>query len=68
MQEPMTSEVHATETEWLTPGEGAAYLKVNRRTLLLWLRQGKVLGYPLSGTKRRVWRLRKADLDAMLLG
>jgi hypothetical protein len=53
--------------EWLTSKEGAAYIKVKDRTLLLWARQKKVRGYPLSGIKRRIWRFRKVDLDAMLL-
>jgi hypothetical protein len=42
-------------------------LRVKARTLLLWVRQGKVKGYSLSGTKRHVWRFRRADLDANLL-
>jgi len=53
--------------EWLTAGEAAAYLKVKTRTLLLWVRQGKVKGFALSGIKRRVWRFRRTDLDAALL-
>jgi excisionase family DNA binding protein len=53
--------------EWLTAMEAAAYLKVKVRTLLLWARQGKVKGFALSGTKRRVWRFRQLDLDAALL-
>lgn len=53
--------------EWLTVGEAAAYLKVKRRTLLLWVRHGKVKAYPLSGIKRRVWRFLKDDLDRALL-
>jgi len=54
--------------QWLTAEEAAQYLKVKVRTLLHWARQGKVKGYPLSGTKRRVWRFLYADLDAMLVG
>src|SRR5207302_8222731 len=50
--------------EWLTAREAARYLKVKVRTLLLWVRQGKVKAFALSGTKRRVWRFRKLDLDA----
>ena len=52
---------------WLTAEEAAAYLKVKTRTLLLWVRQGKVKAYALSGTKRRVWRFRLQDLDAALM-
>ncbi|MGD0471389.1 MAG: helix-turn-helix domain-containing protein [Terriglobales bacterium] len=54
-------------TEWLTTAEAAAYLKVKLRSLLLWVRQGKVQAYALTGTQRRVWRFRKEDLDAALL-
>jgi len=55
------------QSEWLTGMEAAKYLKVKVRTLLLWVRQGKVKAFALSGTKRRVWRFRRADLDAALL-
>jgi excisionase family DNA binding protein len=54
-------------SEWLTAREASLYLKVKIRTLLLWVRQGKVKGFALSGTKRRVWRFRRQDLDAALL-
>lgn len=53
-------------TEWLTSDEAALYLRIERRTLLQWVRQGKVRGYILSGTQRHVWRFKTADLDAML--
>ena len=53
--------------EWLTADEAASYLQVKVRTLLLWVRQGKVQAYTLSGTKRRVWRFRRCDLDSALL-
>ncbi len=56
-----------SQGEWLTSREAAAYLKVKTRTLLLWVRQGKVKGFALSGIKRRVWRFRQADLDTALL-
>ena len=55
------------QSEWLTAVEAARYLKVKVRTLLLWVRQGKVKAFALSGTKRRVWRFRRQDLDAALL-
>ena len=57
----------AGSNEWLTPREAAQYLKVKVRTLLHWVRQGKVKAFALSGSKRRVWRFRQADLDAALL-
>ena len=54
--------------KWLTANEAAAYLRVDSRTLLRWAREGKVLGFQLSGTTRHVWRFRHADLDGMLTG
>jgi excisionase family DNA binding protein len=51
---------------WLTAAEAALYLKVETRTVLLWVRQGKLRGYALSGAKRHVWRFRVADLDGMM--
>src|SRR5713101_4679970 len=54
-------------TEWLTAKEAAQHLKVKERTLLVWVRQGKVRGYALSGTKRRIWRFLRSDLNSALL-
>jgi excisionase family DNA binding protein len=53
--------------EWLTAVEAAQHLRVKVRTLLLWVRQGRVKAFALSGTRRHVWRFRQADLDAALL-
>ena len=36
------------------------------RTLLLWVRQGKVKAFALSGTKRRVWRFRRRTWTLLL--
>ena len=63
MKEP----VLAQQTDWMTAAEAASYLKVQTRSLLLWVRQGKVPAYALSGTKRRVWRFLRSDLDNALL-
>jgi excisionase family DNA binding protein len=57
----------AADEEWLTAVEAANYVKLNRRSFLRLVRNGEIRGYVLSGTKRRVWRFRKSDLDAMLL-
>jgi len=54
----------SASSEWLTAAEAAQYLKIRVRTLLLWVRQGKVKGYALSGIRRHVWRFRHEDLDA----
>jgi excisionase family DNA binding protein len=51
---------------WLTAAEAAAYLKVKPRTLLLWVREGKVKAFASSGTGRHVWQFRREDLDAIL--
>jgi excisionase family DNA binding protein len=52
---------------WLNTAEAAKHLRVKPRTLLLWVRQGKILAHALSGTKRRVWRFLTEELDAALL-
>jgi len=31
-----------------------------------WVRQGKVKAFALSGTRRRIWRFRRGDLDSTL--
>jgi excisionase family DNA binding protein len=54
--------------DWLTATEAAEYLKVKPRTLLLWVRLGKVPAHKLSGTRRCVWRFLRPELDAMLSG
>ena len=53
--------------EWLTLKEAARYLKIERRTLALWARRGKVPAHRLSGIERCVWRFLRNELDAMLL-
>jgi excisionase family DNA binding protein len=59
--------INAMAEEWLTPAEAAAYYKVKQGSLLNWVRQGRVLAYKMSGTKRHIWRFRREDLDAALL-
>lgn len=61
------SNLSTPANDWLTATEAALYLKVKVRTLLLWVRQRKVKAFALSGTKRRVWRFHRQDLDAALL-
>jgi excisionase family DNA binding protein len=67
MSETIPRFEHGPCAEWLTAEEAATYLKIKTRTLLLWVRQGKVKAFALSGTKRRVWRFRKQYLDAALV-
>lgn len=52
---------------WFTTAEAARYLKVKTRTILFWARSRKIKAYPLTGTKRRVWRFLHCDLDAFLI-
>ena len=52
--------------EWLTLNEAATYLKVKPRTLAQWVRERKVPGHRLSGTKRCIWRFLQSELDGML--
>jgi len=65
--ETLASHLTPEPLAWLTTDEAATYLRVKPRSLLLWVRQGKVQAYALSGTERRVWRFRKEDLDSALL-
>lgn len=62
------TQITVSRHEWLTAAEVAAYLKVQTRTVLLWTRQGKIKAYALSGTKRRVWRYLRSDVDSLLFG
>jgi excisionase family DNA binding protein len=50
--------------ELLTLAEAAEYLRLHRRTLTRLLREGTVPGTKIG----RQWRVRKADLDAVLTG
>lgn len=52
-------------TEWLTPNEAAAYLKVNRRTLYGLMASGRLPYHQMPGSGRR--RIRREDLDALLV-
>ncbi len=71
---PVSSEVHSPSAvrntvvlEWLTASEAASHLRVNTRTLLRWVRDRKLKAYALSGTKRRIWRFLRNDLDSAVL-
>ena len=59
-------QVETACSAWLTAAEAALYLKVQTRTVLSWVRQGKLKGYALSGSRRHVWRFRVVDLDDMM--
>jgi excisionase family DNA binding protein len=60
--------IEAMAETWLTAAEASKYLKTEPRALLRLVREGKVQGYKLSGTKRHVYRFLERDLDAALMG
>ncbi len=49
---------------YLTPEEVADQVRVTRRTVYEWLRQGRLQGLRAG----RWWRIRPADLEAFLTG
>ena len=49
--------------EWLTVGEAAHYLRVSKRTIYRWTRDGKVPAYLIGNHRNR--RYRKDDLDKL---
>lgn len=50
------------EDQLLTPEEVADHLRVSRPTVYAWLKMGRLRGLRAG----RVWRIRRADLDAFL--
>lgn len=50
--------------EYYTPEEAAAKLKIARRTMYQWLRQGKIKGQKLGN----MWRISEAELKRLLEG
>jgi len=51
-------------SEWLTPKEAAAYVRLHPKTLYRYVRAGKLQEYRPGGTGRP--RFRREDLDALL--
>ncbi|MFC2059812.1 helix-turn-helix domain-containing protein [Chloroflexota bacterium] len=47
--------------EWLTVGEAASYLRVSKRTIYRWTRDGKIPAYLIGNHRNR--RYRRDDLD-----
>jgi len=47
--------------EWLTVGEAARYLRVSKRTIYRWTRDGKLPAYLIGNHRNR--RYRREDLD-----
>ena len=47
--------------EWLTVGEAARYLRVSKRTIYRWTKNGKLPAYLIGNHRNR--RYRKDDLD-----
>ena len=47
--------------EWLTVGEAARYLRVSKRTIYRWTKDGKLPAYMIGN--HRIRRYRRDDLD-----
>lgn len=50
----------------LTPNEAAAILRVNRETVMRWLRDGHMRGVKLPGD-RGIWRIPQSEIDRVLM-
>jgi excisionase family DNA binding protein len=46
--------------------EAAKFLKVNRRTVLRWAREGSIPAHPLTHSERMTWRFKLSELDEWL--
>ena len=59
----MTGEGNSTviQMEWFTVEEAARYLRVSRRTIYKWTKEGKLPTYVIGDRRHR--RYRKSDLD-----
>ena len=59
----MTGEDNSTviHMEWFTVEEAARYLRVSRRTIYKWTKEGKLPTYIIGDRRHR--RYRKGDLD-----
>ena len=49
------------DNEWLTPQQAAELVGVTRRTVLNWIKNGKIKGYQVVG---RI-RVKRSDVDAL---
>src|SRR6516165_5279571 len=66
-EKALTMPSNIANQDWMTATEAALYLRIKRRELLRQVRNGNIPAYALSGTKRRVYRFRREDLDSALL-
>lgn len=55
--------VSPTIERLFTPEEAAEALRVKPRTIMEWLRQGKLKGVKLGG---KLWRVKESDLRAFI--
>ncbi len=53
---------------FIDAAEAAAFIKLNRKTLLRLARKGSIPAHPLTGAKRRIWRFLLSELDAWARG
>lgn len=59
----MVLSMQQTET-FVEPGVAAEFVKLHRKTLLRFAREGIVPAHPLTGDKRRKWRFLISELDS----
>ena len=55
--------IHGIE-HFIDAGKAAEFVKLNRKTLLRFAREGSIPEHPLTGNKRRKWRSLISELDA----
>jgi len=48
---------------YIDASEAAAFIKLNRKTLLRLARDGSIPAHPLTGRRRRIWRFLVSELD-----
>jgi excisionase family DNA binding protein len=52
---------YSLPTEWFTVEESATYLRVSKRTIYKWTKEGKLPAYIIGNRRHR--RYKKSDLD-----
>lgn len=54
--------------DMLTLVEAAEYLGINRETVRIWAKQGKLKGRFHLGSRQKGWRVSRSELDRLLAG
>lgn len=63
VREPNAMPVQPAEP-FIDASEAATFIKLHRKTLLRLAREGSIPAHPLTGSRRRVWRFLRSELDA----